>query len=144
MKSTWLYRIASILFVLFAIGHTVGFLKFIPPTPEGQAVMAAMNNVQLQPGAAYTYGGFYRGFGLFATVYFVFAAFVAWHLGELARKYPAAVGSLPWIFFCLELVGFALTWKRFPRATGGLFRTRHPLHRLRRLPPTLSAGSDIA
>jgi hypothetical protein len=114
MKSTWLYRIAAILFVLFAIGHTVGFLKFIPPTPEGQAVMAAMNNVQLQPGAAYTYGGFYRGFGLFATVYFVFAAFVAWHLGELARKYPAAVGSLPWIFFCLELVGFALTWKYFP------------------------------
>ena len=76
--------------------------------------MDAMNNVHLQPNATYTYGGFYRGFGLFATVYFVFAAFVAWHLGELARKYPAAAGSLPWIFFCLELVGFALTWKYFP------------------------------
>jgi hypothetical protein len=113
MKAIWLYRIAAILFVLFATLHTIGFLKFVPPTPEGQAVMNAMNTVQLQPGAKYTYGAFYKGFGLFATVYFLFAAAVAWHLGELSRKLPAALGSLPWIFFCLQLVGLALTWKYF-------------------------------
>jgi hypothetical protein len=114
MKATWLYRIAAILLLLFATGHTVGFLKFVPPTPEGQAVMNAMDNVHLQPGATYTYGGFYRGFGFFLTVYLLFAAFLAWHLGELARKHPAAAGSLPWIFFCLHLVSLALTWKYFP------------------------------
>jgi hypothetical protein len=114
MKATWLYRIAAILLVLFATGHTIGFLKFVPPTPEGKAVMDAMNTVTLQPGAAYTYGGFYRGFGFFATVYFLFAAFLAWHLGELARKLPAAAGSLPWVFFFLQLVSLALTWKYFP------------------------------
>lgn len=114
MKATWLYRIAAILLLLFAAGHTIGFLKFVPPTPEGQAVLDAMNNVHLQPGAAYTYLGFYRGFGLFATVYFLFAAFVAWHLGELARKLPTAAGSLPWKFFLLQLVGLALAWRYFP------------------------------
>ena len=114
MKATWLYRIAAILLLLFAAGHTIGFLKFVPPTPEGQAVMNAMNTVQLQPGAAYTYGGFYKGFGLFVTIYFLFAAFVAWHLGELARKLPASVGSLPWIFFVLQLAGLAVNWKYFP------------------------------
>jgi hypothetical protein len=114
MKATYLYRVAAILFVLFAAGHTLGFLKFVPPTPEGQAVIAAMDTVPLQAGAAYTYGGFYRGFGLFASVYFVFAAFVSWHLGELARKFPTAVGSLPWTFFFLQLVGLAITWKYFP------------------------------
>jgi hypothetical protein len=114
MKATYLFRIAAILFVLFAAGHTIGFLKFVPPTPEGQAAMTAMDNVPLQPGAAYTYGGFYRGFGLFASVYFVFAAFVSWHLGELARNLPTAVGSLPWTFFCLQLVGLAITRKYFP------------------------------
>jgi hypothetical protein len=113
MKATWLYRIAAVLFVLFATLHTIGFLKFVPPTTEGQAVMNAMNTVQLQPGAAYTYGRFYKGFGLFATVYFLFAAAVAWHLGALARKHPVALGSLPWIFFSLQLVGLALTWKYF-------------------------------
>jgi hypothetical protein len=114
MKATWLYRIAAILLVLFAAAHTMGFLKFVPPTSEGKAVMDAMNNVPLQPGAVYTYGGFYRGFGLFATVYFLFAAFVAWHLGELARKLPAAAGSLPWIFFCVQLAGSAISWRYFP------------------------------
>src|ERR1700688_4689541 len=113
MKATWLYRIAAVLFMLFAPLPTIGFLKFVPPTPEGQAVMNAMNTVQLQPGAAYTYGAFYKGFGLFAAVYFLFSAAVAWHLGELSRKLPVALGSLPWIFFSLQLVGLALTWKYF-------------------------------
>jgi hypothetical protein len=114
MKATWLYRIAAILLALFAAAHTVGFLKFVPPTAEGKAVMDAMNNVHLQPGAVYTYGGFYRGFGLFVTVYLLFAAFLAWHLGELARELPAAAGSLPWIFFCVQLASLAITWRYFP------------------------------
>jgi hypothetical protein len=113
MKATWLYRIAAILLLIFATGHTIGFLKFVPPTSEGKTIMDAMNNVHLEPGAAYTYGGLYRGFGLFVTVYLLFAAFVAWHLGELARKFQSAAGSLPWIFFCLQLVGLALSWKYF-------------------------------
>ena len=114
MKATWLYRIAAILLVLFAAAHTIGFLKFVPPTSEGKAAMDVMNTVSLQLGTVYTYGGFYRGFGLFATVYFLFAAFVAWHVGELARKLPAAAGSLPWIFFCVQLAGLAISWRYFP------------------------------
>jgi hypothetical protein len=113
MKATWLYRIAAILLLLFAAAHTIGFLKFVPPTSEGKAVMDAMNNVPLQPGAVYTYGDFYRGFGLFVTVYLLFAAFLAWHLGEFARKLPTA-GSLPWIFFCVQLASLAITWRYFP------------------------------
>jgi len=111
MKATWLYRIDAMLFVIFATGtgHTIGFLKFVPPTSEGKAVMDAMNTVTLQSGATYTYGAFCRGFGLFATVYFLFAASVAWHLGELAREFPATVGSLPYIFFVLQLAGLALS-----------------------------------
>jgi hypothetical protein len=75
--------------------------------------MDAMNTVTLQPGASYTYGAFYKGFGLFVTIYFLFAAAVAWHLGQLSRNLPAALGSLPWIFFSLQLVGLALAWKYF-------------------------------
>jgi hypothetical protein len=114
MKATWLYRTAAILFVLFATGHTIGFLKFVPSTPEAQSVMNAMNTVPLQPGTNYTYGNFYRGFGLFATLYFLFASAVAWHLGELSRKVPA-LGLLPWIFLALQLAGLALTWKYFSK-----------------------------
>jgi hypothetical protein len=42
MSATILFRIASVVFLLFALGHTVGFLSFKPPTAEGLAVRTAM------------------------------------------------------------------------------------------------------
>jgi len=37
-----------------------------------------MNNVQFQIGrGSFSYGGFYTGFGLFATLYLLFSAYVA-------------------------------------------------------------------
>jgi hypothetical protein len=91
MSATLLYRIAAVLFVLFAAGHTAGFLLFRPPSPEGAAVLDAMNNVHFGAhGAAYTYGGFYRGFGLFVTGYMLFSAVLAWQLGAMARARGAA------------------------------------------------------
>lgn len=124
MNATLLYRIAAGLLVLFALGHTIGFLKFKPPTPEGLAVRDAMNNVQFELGRAkFTYGGFYTGFGLFATAYLVFAALLAWHLGGLASTAPGAIGALAWEFFVLQLVSLALSWIYFlapPAVLSGL------------------------
>jgi hypothetical protein len=114
MKATLLYRIASVLLVVFAVGHTVGFLKFKPPTAQGVAVRDAMMNVHFQlRGAPYSYGGFYNGFGLFATIYLLFAAFLAWHLGGLAARAPQAIGTLGWMFFILQLASLALSWIYF-------------------------------
>ena len=78
MKPTLLYRIASILLVLFAAGHTAGFLRFVPPSAEGIAVRDAMHNVRFAlHGGSYSYGGFYDGFGLSVSVYLLFSAFLA-------------------------------------------------------------------
>jgi hypothetical protein len=94
MKATLLYRIASVLLILFAVGHTIGFLKFKPPTAEGLAVHDAMNKVHFQVrGKNYSYGGFYVGFGLFNSVYLLFSALLAWHLGSLAARNPQAIGA---------------------------------------------------
>lgn len=114
MTATLLYRIAAVVLLLFAAGHTFGFLKFKPPTPEGVAVRDAMDSVQFKMGSkSYTYGDFYRGFGLFCTAYLLFAAFLAWHLGGLARSSPQAIGQLGWVFFGLQLAGIILSWKYF-------------------------------
>ena len=114
MSPTLLYQIAAGLCVLFAAGHTMGFLKFTPPTAEGVAVRDAMNKVQFPLGrSSFSYGGFYRGFGLFVTVYLLFAAYVAWHLGGLAAHDPAAIGALGWVFFAVQLAILALSWKYF-------------------------------
>ena len=114
MTATLLYRITSILLVLFAIGHTAGFVLFKPATPDGQAVFDSMDRVHFPVGSAsYTMGQFYRGFGFFASAYLLFAAFLAWHLGKLARTAPLAIGALGWVFCALQVASIALSWLYF-------------------------------
>jgi hypothetical protein len=114
MTATLLYRISAFVLILFAAGHTIGFLKFKAPSPEGVAVQQAMDNVRFSLGGkSYTYGYFYRGFGLFCTAYLLFASFLAWHLGAMARSTPQAIGTLGWVFFGLQLVGIVISWKYF-------------------------------
>ncbi len=57
MTATLLYRISAFVLVLFAAGHTLGFMKFTAPTPEGVAVQQAMDNVRFSLGGkSLTYG----------------------------------------------------------------------------------------
>ncbi|MBZ5603541.1 MAG: hypothetical protein LAO79_14675 [Acidobacteriia bacterium] len=110
MSATRLYRIAAVLFVLFAAAHTFGFLRFKPPTEEGMAVLNAMNTVHF---AGFSYGGFYVGFGLYVSVYMIFSAFLAWHLSNVATLYPQSIGALGWIFFGIQIASLVLSWKYF-------------------------------
>ncbi len=116
--STILYRIAAVLFVLFAAGHTFGFLKFKPPTPEGIAVRDAMKNVHFHVGSRdYSYGGFYDGFGLYISVYLLFSAFLAWQLGNLAASNPHVIGATGWAFFAVQMIGLGLSFVYFAPVT---------------------------
>ena len=119
MSAKLLYRIASVLLLLFTLGHTVGFLSFKPPTAEGIAVRDSMANVHFKVGGGdYSYGNFYRGFGLFNSIFLLFSAVLAWHLGTLAARDPQAIGVVGWAF-CLAMVGsLVLCWTYFnPIAT---------------------------
>jgi hypothetical protein len=104
MKATLFFRIAAVVFVLFALGHTFGFLSLKPPTAEAQAVRASMDQVRFEVnGASYSFGEFYLGLGLSITLFLLFSACVAWHLGQLSRIAPRAVRVLGWIFCAMEL-----------------------------------------
>ena len=110
MKATLLFRIAAVLLLLFATAHTIGFLRFTPSTQEGVAVRDAMNNVHFQVRShTYSYGGFYRGFGLFVTAYLLFSAFLAGQLGSLAVKYPQAVRPLGWMLCTVQIASLILS-----------------------------------
>jgi len=114
MSATVLYRISSVLLILFTLGHTVGFLKFVPPTSEGIAVRDTMAKVHFQVrGRDYSYGGFYRGFGLFNSVFLLFSALLAWHFGTLAARDPQAIGTLGWGFCLVMLASLLLCWAYF-------------------------------
>ncbi|HKE21943.1 MAG TPA: hypothetical protein VKB88_06095 [Bryobacteraceae bacterium] len=110
MTTQTLYRSAAVVFVLFAAGHTLGFLSFTPPTSEGIAVRDAMANVHFTlRGSTFSYGGFYRGFGLSATVSMLFQAFLAWQLAALTRVAPRAAASITWALVAVQVLGFVLS-----------------------------------
>jgi hypothetical protein len=110
MTARVLYRIAAVVFLLFAAGHTFGFLSFRPESSEGLAVYNAMKSVFFDfNGAARSYGEFYTGFGLQVTAYLIFAAFLAWHLGKLAVSQPTAIGVLAWAFVAVQLAILVLS-----------------------------------
>jgi hypothetical protein len=114
MKATVLFRITAVLFVLFAAGHTFGFLSFKPPTEQGIAVRDAMNDVHFEAeGKIFSYGGWYRGFGLTATASMLFEAFLAWYLGSMAKRGSRDVPAIGWGFFAWQLPGLVLSWLYF-------------------------------
>ncbi len=114
LNASTLYRIASIVLVLFAAGHTLGFLKFRAPTPEGLAVREAMAKVTFSVGGrTFSYERFYIGFGLFITASLLFSAFISWYLSVLARTNPEVIGSLGWAFFLLQVASLVLSWLFF-------------------------------
>jgi hypothetical protein len=113
MKATVWFRVSAIVLLLFAAGHTFGFLAFKPPSAEGLAVLDAMNRVHFQLGhSSFSYGHFYVGFGLFITASQLFAAFLAWHLGAMARRGSPDVAVLGWSLVALQLasVGISLVY----------------------------------
>lgn len=114
MKAVLWFRIASVLLLIFAAGHTVGFLTFKAATPDGQEVWSTMNNVRLPMGkSSFTYGNFYIGFGLFVSALFILEAFLAWYCGRLVSQYSAGAITLGWCLFVLQLVCLALSWRYF-------------------------------
>jgi hypothetical protein len=110
MKPIVWFRISAVLLLLFAAGHTFGFLTFRAPTLEGQAVFTSMNSVHFSDGRwTYSYGNFYTGFGLFITFAQLFCAWLAWQLGAWARAGITEAATAAWGLCVLQLISFPLS-----------------------------------
>ena len=114
MSARILFRIASVVFLLFAFGHTFGFLTFKPPTAEGLAVQKAMSDFEFKVGGSnVSYGGFYRGFGLSCAISMLFSAILCWQLGAQATVHPRAIAGVAWSLFGVQVVGVVISVKYF-------------------------------
>jgi hypothetical protein len=111
------FRVAAFIFVLFAIGHTAGFLTFRPPTADAAAVWRSMSEVRFGGNGAdarrFSYGGFYLGFGLIISALTLLQAYVSWVSGELAAKGMKEGRDLGIALVILQIIGAVLSFRYF-------------------------------
>jgi hypothetical protein len=114
MRPTLLLRITTFINLLFAAGHTIGFLTFSPSSPEGQAAHRALAVVFMEDGSRFSYEGFYKGFGLVCTLAMLLIAGWSWWLGELAKSAPRATIPPLAMLLLYQLGGLVLAVLYFP------------------------------
>lgn len=89
MKARVLYRISSVLILLFDLGHSAGFPWSDPAW--GVDVPRAMRSSHFPVlGFSRTYWDFYVGFGLAISAFLLLAAILAWQLGSVPRMRATA------------------------------------------------------
>jgi hypothetical protein len=113
LKAPMLYRIASILLLLFDLGHTLGFRQS-DPNWGVDALLASMRSIHFDlQGFSRTYWDLFVGAGLFVSVFLLFAAVLAWQLAGLPEETLAVMRVTQWaLALCLVAVTI-LSWTYF-------------------------------
>jgi len=111
MKASWLYRIASVLLLLFAIGHTLGFRQNNPEWGVG-SVIDSMRSIHFDAqGFSRTYWDFFSAFGFFFSVFLLFAAVLTWQLAGLPVEIFARMRGTAWALAICFAAVTALSWR---------------------------------
>jgi hypothetical protein len=113
VKASLLYRTASVLLIIFALGHTLGFRR-VDPRWRLDSIIAALRSTHFEvQGLNRTYWDFYVGFGLFVTILLLFTAILTWQLGGLPKDHLSDMRLVAWsLAACFVVVTF-LSWKYF-------------------------------
>lgn len=113
MKASTLYRIAAVLILLFDIGHTIGFLQH-DPIWGVDSLLTSMKSTHFNiQGFSRSYWEFFVGFGLFVTVFLLFAAVLAWQLGGVATETLVRMRVIAWTFALCFAAITVLSWRYF-------------------------------
>ena len=98
MKASWLYRIAAVLLLLFAAGHTFGFRQSDPAWGV-DTLLSSMRSIHFDvQGFNRTYWDLFVAAGFSLGVFYLFAAVFAWQLGRLPAGTMADMRVTVWAF----------------------------------------------
>jgi hypothetical protein len=96
MKASLFFRVAAILLLLFAVGHTLGFRQS-DPTWGIDSLLGSMRSIHFDvQGFSRTYWDFFVAAGLSVGVFYLFAAVFAWQLGRLPPQSLAVMRVTVW------------------------------------------------
>ena len=110
MKAPLLYRIAAVLLLLFAVGHTLGFRESDPAWGV-DALLGLMRSVHFEvQGFSRTYWDVFTAAGLSVGVFYLFSAVLAWQLGGLSSEALAAMRITSWAFALCFAAITVISW----------------------------------
>ena len=111
MKSSTLYRIAAVLLLLFAVGHTLGFRQSDPKWGI-DGVLISMRSIHFDvQGFDRTYWDLFVAAGFSVGVLYLFAAILAWQLGGLSPATLASVRVIGWAFALCFVALTVVSWR---------------------------------
>ena len=111
MKASMFYRIAAVLLLLFAVGHTLGFRQSDPEWGV-DALLGSMRSIHFDvQGFNRTYWDFFVAQGIIAAAFYLFAAVLAWQLAGLPPATLALMRGTAWAFaLCFAAIA-VVSWR---------------------------------
>src|SRR4051812_2374503 len=105
MKASLYYRIAAVLLLLFAVGHTLGFRQS-DPTWGVDTLLGSMRSIHFDvQGSSRSYWDLFVAAGFSVGGCFLFAAVLAWQLGGLPAGNLAAMRLTVWgLALCFAVI----------------------------------------
>jgi hypothetical protein len=111
MKASMFYRIAAVLLLLFAVGHTLGFRQSDPQWGV-DALLGSMRSIHFDvQGFNRTYWDLFVAAGFSVGVFYLFAAILAWQLGGLPAATLALMHSTAWAFALCFAAITVVSWR---------------------------------
>ena len=111
MQASIFYRIAAVLLLVFAAGHTLGFRQSDPKW-GADALVASMRSIHFNvQGFNRTYWDLFVAAGFSVGVFYLFAAILAWQLGGLPAATLALMRGTTWAFALCFAVITVVSWR---------------------------------
>lgn len=111
MKAPIFYRIAAVLLLLFAVGHTLGFRQS-DPNWGVDALLGSMRSIHFHvQGFDRTYWDLFVAAGFSVGVFYLFAAILAWQLAGLPAANLALMRGPAWAFALCFAAITIVSWR---------------------------------
>jgi hypothetical protein len=111
MKASVFYRIAAVLLLLFAVGHTLGFRQSDPQWGV-DALLGLMRSIHFDvQGFNRTYWDLFLAAGFSVGLFYLFAAILAWQLGGLPAAILAHMRGTAWAFALCFAAITVVSWR---------------------------------
>ncbi|PWU09460.1 MAG: hypothetical protein C5B51_06155 [Terriglobia bacterium] len=107
-------RISSMVLLLFALGHTAGFLSFQPTEPEAVGVLESMRRVPFDFGGPTRHWiDLFTGFGLAISVAGFVSTVIAWRLSSATASEASLARTIAWLLCAIQIANVILSLRYF-------------------------------